>query len=76
MRKYRALRAAMIMVNPNATAELRSQVESTFYDQPHMIREIRQFAGRTPGTLDSNNAKVTRLWLSNQDCRDIESFLG
>jgi hypothetical protein len=41
-----------------------------------MIREIRQFAGRTPGTLDSNNAKVTRLWLSNQDCRDIESFLG
>ena len=73
MRKYRALRAATIIVNPNATAELRSQVESTFYDQPHMIREIRQFAGHTPGALDSNNAKVTRLWLN---CRDIEFFLG
>ena len=76
MRKYRALRAATIMIDPNATAEMRSQVESTFYDQPHMIREIRKFAGRTPGALDSNNAKVMRLWLSKENFRDIESFLG
>ena len=76
MRKYRALRAATIMIDPNATAEMRSQVESTFYDQPHMIREIRKFAGRTPGALDSNNAKVMRLWLSKENYRDIESFLG
>ena len=76
MRKYRALRAATIMIDPNATAEMRSQVESIFYDQPHMIREIRQFAGRTPGALDSNNAKVMRLWLSKENYRDIESFLG
>lgn len=76
MRKYRALRAATIMIDPNATAEMRSQVVSTFYDQPHMIREIRQFAGRTPGALDSNNAKVMRLWLSKENYRDIESFLG
>lgn len=76
MRKYRALRAATIMVDANATTEMRSQVESSFYDQPHMIREIRQFAGRTPGALDSNNAKVMRLWLSKENYRDIESFLG
>lgn len=76
MRKYRALRAATIMIDPNATAEMRSQVVSTFYDQPHMIREIRKFAGRTPGALDSNNAKVMRLWLSKENFRDIESFLG
>ncbi len=76
MRKYRALRAATIMVDPHASAQMRSQVESSFYDQPHMIREIRQFAGRTPGALDSNNAKVMRLWLSKENYRDIESFLG
>ncbi len=76
MRKYRALRAATVMVDPNATAEMLSQFESTFYDQPHMIREIRQFAGRTPGALDSNNAKVMRLWLSKERCRDIDTFLG
>ena len=76
MRKYRALRAATIMVDPGAPAAIRSQVESVFYDQPHMIREIRQFAGRTPATLDGNDAKVMRLWLSKDNFRDIESFLA
>lgn len=76
MRKYRALRAATIMVDPSASDQMRSEVESVFYDQPHMIREIRQFAGRTPGALDSNDAKVMRLWLSKDNYRDIESFLA
>jgi AraC-like DNA-binding protein len=49
MRKYRALRAASMLIDPNCTNTLRAQIESLFYDQPHMIREIRQFAGRTPG---------------------------
>lgn len=76
MRKYRALRAATIMIDPTASSQIRSQVESIFYDQPHMIREIRQFAGRTPGALDSDDAKVMRLWLSKENFRDIESFLA
>lgn len=76
MRKYRALRAATIMIDPSAPPEVRSQVESVFYDQPHMIREIRQFAGRTPAALDGNDAKVMRLWLSKDNFRDIESFLA
>lgn len=76
MRKYRALRAATMMTDPRTTPELRSKVESLFYDQPHMIREIRQFTGRTPGALDSNEAKITRMWLNRDNYRDIESFLG
>ena len=76
MRKYRALRAATIMVDPNASTQMLLQVESVFYDQPHMIREIRQFAGRTPGALDSNDARVMRLWLNKDNFRDIESFLA
>lgn len=76
MRKYRALRAATMMTDPHTTPELRSKVESVFYDQPHMIREIRQFAGRTPGALDSSDAKIMRMWLSRDNYRDIESFLG
>lgn len=76
MRKYRALRAATIMVDPRAPEQMRAQVQSLFYDQPHMIREIRQFAGRTPGALDGNDAKVMRLWLNRDNFRDIESFLA
>lgn len=76
MRKYRALRAATMMTDPRTPPELLAKVESVFYDQPHMIREIRQFAGRTPGALDSNDAKIMRMWLSRDNYRDIESFLG
>lgn len=76
MRKYRALRAATIMVDSRGTPQMRAEVEAIFYDQPHMIREIRQFAGRTPGALDSDDAKVMRLWLNKDNFRDIESFLA
>jgi AraC-like DNA-binding protein len=76
MRKYRAVRAASLLVDPACTPELRSKVESLFYDQPHMIREIRQFAGRTPGALDSDDAKLLRIWLSKDNYRDIETFPG
>lgn len=76
MRKYRAIRAASLLVDPACTPELRAKIESLFYDQPHMIREIRHFAGRTPGTLDSDDAKILRIWLSKDNYRDVETFLG
>lgn len=76
MRKYRALRAASMLVDPNCTSTLRAQIESLFYDQPHMIREIRQFAGRTPGALDGDDTKILRIWLSKDNYRDIETFPG
>jgi AraC-like DNA-binding protein len=76
MRKYRAVRAASLLVDPSCTPELRAKVESLFYDQPHMIREIRQFAGRTPGALDGDDAKLLRIWLSKDNYRDIETFPG
>jgi AraC-like DNA-binding protein len=76
MRKYRALRAASLLVDSNCTPELRAKIESLFYDQPHMIREIRQFAGRTPGALDGDDARILRMWLSKDNYRDIETFPG
>lgn len=76
MRKYRALRAASMLIDPNCTNALRAQIESLFYDQPHMIREIRQFAGRTPGALDGDDTKILRIWLSKNNYRDIETFPG
>ena len=76
MRKYRALRAATILCDPTCTPELRAKIESLFYDQPHMIREIRHFAGRTPGALDGDDCKILRLWLSRDSYRDIETYPG
>lgn len=50
-RKYRALRAAALLLDPGISAEQVVHVEEQFYDQSHMIREIRLFAGCTPGQL-------------------------
>ncbi len=76
MRKYRAVRAASILCDPACTPELRQEVEASFYDQPHMIREIRHFTGRTPGALDSDDCKILRIWLSKDNYRDVETYPG
>ncbi len=76
MRKYRAVRAATILCDPNCTAEMRAEVEGLFYDQPHLIREIRHFTGRTPGALDSDDTKILRIWLSKDNYRDLNVYPG
>lgn len=59
-RKFRALRAAVAMAEG---AEPRTLAEA-FYDQPHMIREIRHFTGHTPGTLAARMDPVLAATLS------------
>ncbi|MGB3167792.1 MAG: helix-turn-helix domain-containing protein [Alteraurantiacibacter sp.] len=50
-RKYRALRAAAMLSQPDLPNDVATSVLDSFYDQPHMIREIREFVGRTPARL-------------------------
>ena len=38
----------MLLSRFDLSADDVAAVEDRFYDQPHMIREIRLFAGRTP----------------------------
>jgi AraC-like DNA-binding protein len=75
-RKYRAVRAATYLTDPKCDQTMRDQVEAIFYDQPHMIREIRHFTGCTPGSLDSDDAKILRMWLSKENYRDLEAHPG
>ncbi|MGN3975135.1 helix-turn-helix domain-containing protein [Tsuneonella sp. SYSU-LHT278] len=51
VRKYRALRAAVLLAKPGLSEEDLGAIQDHFYDQPHMIREIRMFAGRTPARI-------------------------
>jgi AraC-like DNA-binding protein len=48
-RKYRALRAASALARGDSLAD--SGVADAFYDQSHLIRELKQFAGTTPSKL-------------------------
>lgn len=48
LKRFRALRAAMLLAQPNISQELHDQLMTTFFDQAHLIRDIRRYAGRTP----------------------------
>lgn len=68
-RKYRALRAAVILSRPDITADEIAAVEEHFYDQPHMIRELRRFAGRTPARIADPDTPYLASFMSLRDFR-------
>jgi AraC-like DNA-binding protein len=69
-RKYRALRAAVLLSRPSLTADEIAAVQDHFYDQPHMIREIRLFAGRTPARLADPDTPYLSAFLDLRDFRE------
>lgn len=48
-RKYRAVRAASLLARGESLDT--TELANAFYDQSHLIREIKRFAGRTPREL-------------------------
>ncbi len=71
-RKYRALRAATLLSLPNLTPEFEAQIGDAFYDQPHMIREIRTFAGRTPARLGDDASPFLSEMLDEKNLRELK----
>ena len=63
-RKYRALRAASAML---ATSDpLDDALERGFYDQSHMIREVKQFTGLTPGQIKDEATMLSRMTITQR----------
>jgi AraC-like DNA-binding protein len=50
-RKYRALRVAALLQSDEIDEGQAAALVNLFYDQSHLIREIRHFLGRTPARL-------------------------
>jgi AraC-like DNA-binding protein len=63
-RKYRALRAAVAMVAGEDTLD--TAVDRGFYDQSHMIREVKQFTGLTPGQIRVEPGLLSHLTISRR----------
>ena len=63
-RKYRALRAAVAMVEGVETVS--DAVDRGFYDQSHMIREVKHFTGLTPGQICAEPSVLARLTISQR----------
>lgn len=76
MRKFRAVRAAMLLNNPGCTDEQAADVLNLFSDQPHMIREIRHFAGRTPSRLSGEDSDLLTMWLDCPSSESLKTIVG
>jgi AraC-like DNA-binding protein len=51
LKRFRAIRAAMVLANPTLPDAFRDQMLASFFDQAHLIRDIRRYTGRTPTQL-------------------------
>lgn len=63
-RKYRALRAAVALASHDA--DIDALIGEGFYDQSHMIREIKHFTGLTPGQVRAEIAPLTQLTMGGR----------
>jgi hypothetical protein len=72
-RKVRALRAAQaITLNDGNICD---EALDPFYDQPHMVREIKHFTGRSPGKLVTPEEMLLQMVLDRPYFRELEPDL-
>lgn len=71
VRKYRALRVAALLQDPRTSDEKVAELLNLFYDQSHLIREIRLFAGRTPARLGDAENPILDALLDSRNFREI-----
>lgn len=75
-RRYRAIRAATLLSDPNLDEAVLWELLSSFYDQPHMIREIREFTGRTPRILAGGEGSIVTDMLGRNGYGIVDLFGG
>lgn len=51
LKRFRAVRAAAMLAQDNLPDDARDEVLSAYFDQAHLIRDIRRYTGRTPRLL-------------------------
>lgn len=75
-RKFRAVRAARILIEPDLSDEAAALVANAFYDQPHMIREIRRYCGYTPTRLGGRVDPLFQTMIRLQNLDRLQQTSG
>lgn len=70
-RKYRALRAAALLSAPHLSMQDEAAIAEAFFDQPHMIREIAHFVGRTPSRLGDASTPYLAEMIAPRNLREL-----
>ncbi|MCK0129704.1 helix-turn-helix domain-containing protein [Erythrobacter sp. F6033] len=73
-RKFRAIRAANLLAQPELTDEGEAEIAAAFYDQPHMIREIRRHCGYTPTRLGGPKEPLFQTLLRMKNLDRLKEF--
>lgn len=73
-RKYRAVRAASLLAQPEISDEGEAEIAAAFYDQPHMIREIRRYCGYTPTRLGGPEEPLFQTMLRMKNLDRLKGF--
>ncbi|NNC53181.1 MAG: AraC family transcriptional regulator [Erythrobacter sp.] len=76
IRRYRAMRAATLLAMPDLDPGLEAEIREAFYDQAHMIKEIRHFTGRTPRRLMPKEHSVVKDTLAPDGYSSVDLFGG
>lgn len=76
IRRYRAVRAATLLSMPDLPASLETEIRNAFYDQAHMIKELRFFTGRTPRRLLPDAGSVVNAMLGPEGYGSVDLFGG
>lgn len=73
-RRFRAIRAANLLSQPALTDEGEAEIAAAFYDQPHMIREIRRYCGYTPTRLGGEAEPLFQTMLRLRNIDRLKQF--
>jgi AraC-like DNA-binding protein len=72
IRKYRVLRVAALLQSPETSDERVAELINLFYDQSHLIREMRHFLGRTPTRLVSGHTPLLAAASGLRNYREVK----
>lgn len=73
-RKYRALRAAAMLSREDLTDVEEAAIAEAFYDQPHMVKEIRHFSGFTPSRLGGEDQPIMKTLIQMKNFKRLQDF--
>ncbi|MBH5321450.1 helix-turn-helix domain-containing protein [Aurantiacibacter sediminis] len=73
-RKFRAIRSAAILAKEGLSDAEAAAVAEAFYDQPHMVREIRRYCGHTPTRLGGAGQPILKTLLQMKNFDRLQKF--
>lgn len=70
-RKYRALRVAAMLQAPDTSPEQVAALKELYFDQSHLIRDMRHYLGRTPNRIFDGSAPLLNATSSVRGYREV-----